>query len=260
LIDFNSLPPWQLLVIVPVIAFLYSSVGFGGASGYLAVMSVFIIPTSVMSSTALTLNIFASSIAFIAFYRARHFTPRLLWPFLLTSLPAAFIGGYIQISTNLYLVLLYLSLSYICFRMLFYRKSQDGLGDERRGLPTWAGMIAGAVIGLLSGIIGIGGGIFLAPLIVLAGWGTPKQAAASAAVFIFINSISGLIGRIAGGNLDLGLLGLMLIPVGVLGAYCGSQIGSRYLSSTGMHRALGIILLIAVSRYWLSFINLNYAH
>ncbi len=114
LIDVNSLPPWQLLVIVPVIAFLYASIGFGGASGYLAAMSVLIIPTSVMSSTALTLNVFVSSVAFIAFYRARHFTPRLLWPFLLTSLPAAFIGGYIQISTDLFLVLLYLSLSFVC--------------------------------------------------------------------------------------------------------------------------------------------------
>ena len=255
MIDVNSLPPWQLLLIVPVIAFLYASVGFGGASGYLAAMSVLIIPTSVMSSTALTLNVFVSSIAFIAYYRARHFTPRLLWPFLLTSLPAAFIGGYIQISTDLYLVLLYLSLSYVCFRMLFYSKSQSKLEEELPSFPIWVGMIAGAIIGLLSGIIGIGGGIFLAPLIVLAGWGTPKQAAASAAAFILINSASGLVGRIAGGNLDLGLLGLALIPVGVLGAFGGSQIGSRYLSSAGMRRVLGIILLIAVSRYWLSFLS-----
>lgn len=255
MIDVNSLPPWQLLLIIPVIAFLYASVGFGGASGYLAAMSVLIIPTSVMSSTALTLNVFVSSIAFIAYYRARHFTPRLLWPFLLTSLPAAFIGGYIQISTDLYLVLLYLSLSYVCFRMLFYSKSQSDLEEELPGFPVWVGMIAGAFIGLLSGIIGIGGGIFLAPLIVLAGWGTPKQAAASAAAFILINSASGLVGRIAGGNLDLGLLGLALIPVGLLGAFGGSHIGSRYLSSAGMRRVLGIILLIAVSRYWVSFLS-----
>jgi uncharacterized membrane protein YfcA len=172
----------------------------------------------------------------------------------LTSLPAAFIGGYIQISTNLYLVLLYLSLSYVCFRMLFYRKSQDSLDDEKRSFPIWVGMIAGAMIGLLSGIIGIGGGIFLAPLIVLAGWGTPKQTAASAAAFIFVNSASGFIGRFTGDNLDLGLLGLMLIPVGLLGAISGNHIGARYLSSAGMRRVLGIILLIAVSRYWLNFL------
>lgn len=254
MIDVNSLPPWQLLVFVPVIAFLYASVGFGGASGYLAAMSLYMIPTNIMSSTALTLNIFVSSIAFITYHRARHFTPHLLWPFLLTSLPAAFLGGYIQIPTSLYLILLYLSLSYVCFRMLFYRKPQAGSEDHKRPLPKWVGMIAGAVIGLLSGIIGIGGGIFLAPLIILAGWGTPKQAAASAAAFIFVNSTSGFIGRFAGGNLDLGLLGLMLIPVGLLGAISGSHIGARYLSSAGMRRVLGIILLIAVSRYWLNFL------
>jgi uncharacterized membrane protein YfcA len=253
LIDVNSLPPWQLLVIVPVIAFLYASIGFGGASGYLAAMSLFIIPTSIMSSTALTLNLFVSSIAFIAYYRARHFTPRLLWPFLLTSLPASFIGGYIHVAANLYMVLLYISLSYICFRMLFYRKSQDSLNNEQQSLPIWVGMIAGAVIGLVSGIIGIGGGIFLAPLIVLAGWGTPKQAAASAAAFIFVNSASGFIGRIAGGGLDLGLFGLTLIPLGLLGAFSGSHIGARYLSSAGMRRALGVILLVTISRYWLNF-------
>jgi uncharacterized membrane protein YfcA len=255
LIDAHSLPPWQLLLIVPVIAFLYASVGFGGASGYLAAMSLFFIPTSVMSSTALTLNLFASSIAFIAYYRARYFTPHLLWPFLLSSLPAAFIGGYIHIPTNLYLILLYLSLSYVCFRMLFYRKPQAGLEDRKRSLPIWVGMLAGAVIGLLSGIIGIGGGIFLAPLIVLAGWGTPKQAAASAAAFIFVNSASGFIGRFAGGNLDLGILGLTLIPLGLLGAISGSHIGARYLSNAGMRRVLGVILLLAVSRYWLSFLS-----
>jgi uncharacterized membrane protein YfcA len=238
-----------------VIAFFYASVGFGGASGYLAAMSMFIIPTGIMSSTALTLNIVVSSIAFITYYRARHFTPSLLFPFLLTSLPAAFIGGYIQIPTNLYLILLYLSLSFVCFRMLFYRKPEDGLDEEMRKLPVWIGMVAGAVIGLLSGIIGIGGGIFLAPLIVLAGWGTPKQAAASAAAFIFVNSASGIIGRVAGGNLDLGLLGLALIPIGLMGAFSGSQIGARYLSNVGMRRALGVLLLIAVSRYWLSFLS-----
>ena len=139
--------------------------------------------------------------------------------------------------------------------MLFYSKSQSELEEGLPGFPVWVGMIAGAIIGLLSGIIGIGGGIFLAPLIVLAGWGTPKQAAASAAAFILINSASGLVGRIAGGNLDLGLLGLALIPVGLLGAFGGSHIGSRYLSSAGMRRVLGIILLIAVSRYWVSFLS-----
>lgn len=249
----DSLPPWQLLLFVPCIAFLYASVGFGGASGYLAAMSVFLLPANVMSSTSLMLNLVVSSIAFIAYYRARHFTPRLLWPFLLTSIPAAFLGGYLQIPSNIYLILLYASLSYVCFRMLFYTQPK---GEQpARQFPLWAAILAGAFIGLLSGIIGIGGGIFLAPLIVLAGWGTPKQAAASAAAFIFINSSSGLIGRLAGENLDFGLLGLVLIPVGILGAIGGSRLGAQYLSNSGMRRVLGVILLIAVTLFWLDFLG-----
>ena len=250
MIGADSLPPWQLLMLIPCIAFLYASVGFGGASGYLVAMSLFLIPTTVMSSTALTLNLLVSSIAFIAYYRARYFTPHLLWPFLLTSIPAAFIGGYIHISTNTYLTLLYLSLSYVAFRMLFFNKSSEIQPEDLKPFSIPIAMACGAGIGLLSGIIGLGGGIFLAPLIVLAGWGTPKQAAASAAAFIFVNSTSGLIGRLAGGNLEIGLLGFALIPLGLLGALGGSQLGARYLSNAAMRRLLGIILIIAVSHYW----------
>jgi len=270
----DSLPPFQLVIFVLSIAFLYASVGFGGASGYLAAMSLFAIPPQTMASTALTLNILVSSIAFIAYYRARHFVPRLLWPFLLTSIPAAFVGGYIRVETNTYLLLLYLALSYVAFRMLFFRGSARGgrhklsrsfgvgaasppVRSNSEELPgsfsLVAALFSGALIGLLSGIIGIGGGIFLSPLIVLAGWGTPKQAAASAAAFVLINSVSGLAGRLWGGNLDLGLLGLSLLPLGVLGALGGSQLGARYLSGEALRRLLGVVLLIAVLRFWLQF-------
>jgi len=114
--------------------------------------------------------------------------------------------------------------------------------------------VAGAGIGLLSGIIGIGGGIFLSPLIVLAGWGTPKQAAASSAAFIFINSLSGLLGRLSGGNYEFGILGLALLPVGVIGALGGSHLGARHLSSDAVRRLLGVILAIAVARFWINFL------
>lgn len=250
----NSLPPWQLLVAIPLIAFLYASVGFGGASGYLAAMSLFVIPPNVMSSTALMLNVLVSSIAFIAYYRARHFTPRLLWPFLLTSIPAAFLGGYIEVSTNTYLALLYASLTYVAYRMLVFRKDGGGDGRNYKAMPLLIATACGAGIGLLSGIIGIGGGIFLSPLIVLAGWGSPKQAAASAAGFIFVNSASGLIGRLAGGNLEFGLLGYALIPLGIAGALGGSRLGARYLSGNSVRRLLGVVLLLAVANFWLAWI------
>ncbi len=249
-INSSTLPPPQLAILVLSIAFLYASVGFGGASGYLAAMSLFMIAPQVMSSTALVLNLVVSCIAFIAYYRARFFAPRLLWPFLLTSVPAAFIGGYLRVSMNTYFLLLYLSLTYIAFRMLFFPRYNDEDPNNVRPLSLAVAILCGAGIGLLSGIIGIGGGIFLSPLIVLAGWGTPKQAAASAAAFIFVNSLSGLFGRAMSGNLELGVLGLALLPLGLAGAWAGSRLGARYLSGAAIRRLLGIVLLIAVARFW----------
>ncbi|HEX6306129.1 MAG TPA: TSUP family transporter [Anaerolineales bacterium] len=247
MIEPSSLPPITLALLVLVIAFLYASVGFGGASGYLAAMSLFSIPPEVMASTALTLNILVSGVAFLAYYRARHFVPKLLLPFLLTSLPAAFIGGYIQIEAQIYFALLYVTLSYVAFRMLLF---DDGGKKPSKLPPSRAiALISGGIIGLLSGILGIGGGIFLSPLIIIAGWGSHKQAAASAAAFILVNSISSVLGRMIGGNMVLGVMGLTLLPMGLVGALGGGYLGARYLSGTGLRRLLGIILLLAVARY-----------
>jgi uncharacterized membrane protein YfcA len=247
----SSLPPIALAFFVLIIAFLYASVGFGGASGYLAAMSLFSLRPEVMASTALSLNILVAGVAFLTYYRARHFVPTLLWPFLLTSIPAAFIGGYIQIEANIYYAFLYFTLSYVAFRMLFF----DGDGNRPSKLPLSraTALISGGIIGLLSGILGIGGGIFLSPLIVMAGWGTQKQAAASAAAFILVNSISSVLGRMIGANMVLGVLGLALLPLGLVGALGGSYLGARYLSGTGLRRLLGIILLLAVVRYLVGF-------
>ena len=251
--DISQIPPWQLLIIIPSIAFLYASVGFGGASGYLAAMSLFAIAPNVMSTTSLSLNVIVSVIAFLEYRRMGFFVPRLLWPFLLTSIPFSFLGGFVEIEADLFMLLLYLSLSYICFRMLFDREDAAD-HEDIRPLSLTAALGAGGGIGLLSGLIGIGGGIFLSPLIVMAKWGSPKQAAGSAAGFIFINSISGLLGRALGGNFELGTLGISLIPLGILGAVGGSRLGARVLSNAWMRRLLGIILLIAVGRFWISFL------
>lgn len=250
MIESAALPPAQLAILVVAIAFLYASVGFGGASGYLAAMSLFLISPQVMASTALVLNLLVSCIAFIAYSRAKFFRPHLLWPFLLTSVPAAFLGGYLEISINTYLALLYLSLTYIALRLLFFATPTDDTQNNLRPLSLIIALLCGAAIGLVSGIIGIGGGIFLSPLIVLARWGTPKQAAASAAGFIFVNSLSGLLGRATNGNLEIGLLGLSLLPLGLVGAWAGSHLGARYLSGAAVRRLLGVVLLLAVARYW----------
>jgi len=248
-------PPLQLALLVACIAFLYASVGFGGASGYLAAMSMFALPPMIMASTALGLNILVSTISFTAYHQARHFIPRLLWPFLLTSVPAAFLGGYLKIPVEAYLVLLYLSLTYVAARMLFYRTPKDLSREALVSFSIPVALVAGGLIGLLSGLVGTGGGIFLFPLIVVARWGTPKQAAASAAGFIFVNSVSGLVGRAAGGNLVFGTLGVALLPFGLLGALGGSWLGARYLSGAGLRRVLGVVLFIAVARFWVGFLG-----
>jgi len=248
MLDPNILPPWPLVLIAFGVAFLYASVGLGGGSGYLAAMSLFAVATPLIASTALTLNILAASLAFLAYRQNGHFEPALLWPFLLTSLPAAFLGGYLRLPDTIYLVILYAVLAYVGLQLLFWEPRGHQLVTSRR--ISWpAILLSGFVIGLLSGMVGLGGGIFLSPLLVLTGWGTPKQAAAASSAFIVVNSASGLLGRVLGGTFVLGVMGAALLPVGFAGALLGSRLGARYLSGGWLRRLLGIVLLLTVLSY-----------
>ncbi|MFO3796527.1 MAG: sulfite exporter TauE/SafE family protein, partial [Anaerolineales bacterium] len=174
-------------VLIFVVALVYSSAGFGGASGYLLVMGFFHAPPQVMSSMALILNVIVSTISFWNYFRAGHFRPRLLLPFLATSIPAAFVGGMVTLEEQRYFMLLYAVLTYLALRMLFFPVTSERADWKARPFPLWVALVSGALIGLLSGVVGIGGGIFLSPLIILAGWGSSKQAVASSAAFIAIN-------------------------------------------------------------------------
>jgi len=243
-----------LFFLVFVVAVLYSSAGFGGASGYLLVMSFFDIPASVMSSTALVLNVFVSTISFLVYFRAGHFRSRLLLPFLITSIPAAFLGGTFKLAEQTYSILLYAVLTCLALRMTFFPVFSDKADWTPRPVPLWAALASGAAIGLLSGMVGIGGGVFLSPLIILAGWGNSKQSAVSAGAFIAINSISGLLGRFTTGTFSLGEFGIPLLMVGLFGALFGSQLGAFKFSGAGVRRILGVILIIVVGTYWLSFL------
>ncbi len=239
-----------LPLLVLIVAALYSSAGFGGASGYLIAMNFFGIPANIMSSTALVLNIFVSSISFTNYARAGYFRPRLLLPFLITSIPAAFVGGTIELTEQIYTTLLYLVLTYLAIRMMILPTLIEAPNWSPHPIPLSAALLSGAGIGLLSGMIGIGGGIFLSPLIILMQWGDAKQAAASAGGFIAINSISGLIGRFANGTFAMGEFGFPLMVVGLLGALIGSQLGAIKFSGASIRRALGVILCIAVVTFW----------
>jgi uncharacterized protein len=244
-----------LPLLVFIVAAVYSSAGFGGASGYLLVMSFFGIPPNIMSSTALMLNIFVASISFASFARSGHFRPRLLIPFLIASVPAAFVGGTIEVSEQTYGTLLYVVLTYLAIRMVLFPTLTETPGWSPRPIPLWAALVSGAVIGLLSGVIGIGGGIILSPLIILMQWGNSKQAAASSAGFIAINSFSGLLGRYANNTLSIGEFGFILLAVGLLGALIGSRMGAVKFSGAGVRRALGFILTIAVGTYWFNYLQ-----
>lgn len=238
-----------LYPLVLLIAFLYASVGFGGATGYLAAMSFFGIPPQVMASTALLLNIIVASISFSSFYRAGHLRRGLLLPFLLTSIPAAFIGGYFKITEQAYSILLYAVLTFVAIRLLFFSRASDD-DHPLRPLPLGWALVIGLGIGLLSSMVGIGGGIFLSPVIIFARWGTGKQASAVAAAFILLNSLSGLAGRFLGGTFQLDELALFLVPLGLLGALMGGYWGAIRFTGLGLRRTLGIIMAFAVSNFW----------
>jgi uncharacterized membrane protein YfcA len=175
---------------------------------------------------------------------------KLLLPFLITSIPAAYIGGSIKLNEQTYTNLLYAVLTYLAFRMMFFPTLSEASNWTPRATPLWAALASGAGIGLVSGMIGIGGGIFLSPLIILSQWGTSKQAAAAASGFIAVNSISGLIARAANDTLTFGEFGIPLILFGLLGALLGSQLGALRFSSIGVRRVLSVILTIAVGIYW----------
>lgn len=235
-----------------LVAFLYASVGFGGGSGYLAVMSFFDIPAEITASTALSLNVIVAGVALVNFSRRGHLQPRLLWPFVITSIPFAFIGGTIPLQQGTYQVLLNVVLALVALRLLFSRPNENP-GQLPQIPSNPLALFAGALLGLLSGMLGLGGGIFLSPVILLADWGTPQQAAASSAGFILLNSISGLLGRALAGSLQFGQYGGLLLILGIVGGLAGSFVGARYLSGAVIRKLLGIVLLVAVVRFLISW-------
>jgi uncharacterized membrane protein YfcA len=245
----------SLFLLIPLIAFAYASVGFGGATGYLAVMSFFGVEKNAMASAALLLNIMVAGIAFITYYRAGHLRRDLLLPFIITSVPAAFIGGSFKLTDEIYSTLLYSILTFVAIRLLFFSQRDIKAYETTATPPVWSAALIGFTIGLLSGMVGIGGGIFLSPIIIYARWGDSKQASAVSASFIVLNSISGLLGRLMGGTLILNSFSLSLLPLGILGALLGSYFGAQRLTNLNLRRALGMVMSFAVTNFWWAFLK-----
>lgn len=235
---------WLLIPGCFVVALLYASVGHGGASGYLALLSL--VPAALepaqMATTALTLNVLVAGTAMIAFLRAGHFSPRLTWPFVVASVPTAFLGGLTQVSVRAYAVLLAASLAVAAVRLLIPRPRDHQDAVKR---PTrFIALLIGGAIGWLSGVVGVGGGIFLSPLLLLRRWADPKQTAASSACFILVNSLTGLSGRLARHAVQYGTFWPLLCAA-FLGGLIGSRLGANHFSGRMLKQLLAVVLLVA---------------
>lgn len=224
-----------------IVAFLYSSVGHGGASGYLALMAIFSVSPLIMKPTALLLNLFVSSVSFIQFYRGGHFRWKIFWPFALASIPLSFVGGTMAIENVIYKKILGILLLIPVIRFFFF-KNADPKDQKETNIPL--SLLIGGIIGLLSGMIGIGGGIILSPVLLLLKWTDQKQAAAISAAFIFVNSVAGLGGQLVKGftfNNDM----IAYVIVAFAGGLCGAYFGALKFPQTVLKNVLACVLALA---------------
>ncbi len=282
--------------LVLLVAALYSSVGHGGASGYLAILSLCGYTPPVMATTALILNILVAGLASCSYIRAGHFSWRLAWPFIVGSVPCAFVGGSLHLQPGMYYLLLALTLIAVAIRLPVSPKpkcavvSPDGInekcrtssGEESirgfnhstladntdgavvlsaqyksdtliglsepfRELEVKQGIFCGALIGIMSGVVGIGGGVFLTPLIVLMRWAPSKPASAISAIFIVVNSVAGLVGRFSSGQIEAGVAPSLVLAA-FIGGVTGAHFGANKLSEKTMKILLSTVLLIAAGK------------
>lgn len=231
-----------LAVLIFAAAVLYSSVGHAGASGYLAAMALFGVAPAEMKPTALVLNILVAAVATARFYSAGSFSWRVFLPFACASVPFAFVGGQITLSNPVYRQVVGVTLLLAAIRLLTHVVPRDGVALRR--LSPAVGVACGAAIGLLSGLTGVGGGIYLTPLLLFTRWADTREAAGISAAFILVNSVAGLAGHSLASRTLPHALPLFAVAA-VLGGLIGSSLGSRRLGSPAFRRLLGVVLVIA---------------
>jgi len=239
---------WVFLLILPVVAFMYAAVGHGGASGYLALMALFSFAPDTMKPTALLLNLFVAAISFIHYAKSGHFNKKLFLSFAIASIPLAFVGGLIEVDASIYKKVLAVLLIFAILKMLnVFGKESDTIKDVK----VWQGLSIGGIIGFFSGLIGIGGGIILSPVILLMKWGKMKEAAAVSALFIWVNSAAAMGGQLSNG-VKIDAQAFLLVGIAVIGGFLGGYLGSKKFNNQGLRYMLAFVLLIACIKLFLT--------
>lgn len=232
---------YLFLAILPIVSFLYSSVGHGGASGYLALMALFSFAPETMKPTALLLNLFVAGISFYYYYKAGYFNKKLFITFAIASIPLAYIGGTLEVDASIYKRILAVLLVFAILKMLnVFGKESNNIKEVK----LWQGLIIGGIIGFFSGLIGIGGGIILTPIILLLHWGNMKEAAAVSALFIWVNSAAGLVGQLNSGVI-IEKESFLLVAIALIGGVLGGYYGSKKINNQSLRYILAFVLVIA---------------
>ena len=236
--------PYVLAALFFLIAFTYSSVGLGGGSSYTALMAIFGMNALAIPMISLSLNLFVTSVGSFNFIRNRHGKIKLVVPFLISSMPMAYLGGSLKLPKEIFYGALLISLVFVAVRIYFWENTTIELNIDQKG-KIIISLLAGSLLGLVAGIVGIGGGIYLIPLIIILGLGTEKEAAACGAIFVWLNSFSGLLSRFQYNSIDL--TGYIPLIVAVLaGGSLGSFMGSFKFSPKLMEKILGLIIIVAI--------------
>lgn len=248
----QSLPiDWPtLLALIPLtflVAAAYSSVGLGGGTGYLAIMTLLGVPSENLASTALLLNIVVTATALLRYGIAGRIDLTLFMPFLLPAVPLSFVAGLWAVHGRLFDAILAVVLVVVALATAYSARSQEATSRPRPSHLWTVGPLTGGLVGFVSGLLGVGGGVFLGPIVLLLRWAGPKEVAAMNSLFILVVSLAGLMAHGIRGSISLCLVVPLVISV-LLGGLLGSHLGETRLSARALKRIFAVIILVAAIR------------
>ncbi len=236
--------PYLLALLFLVVAFAYSSVGLGGGSSYTAIMAIFGVSYLAIPTISLSLNLIVTSVGSFNFIRNKYARIRLVLPFFISSIPMSYLGGSLKLQKEIFYWILLVTLIFVALRIYLWENVslKYNIGKSQQLIIS---LIAGSLLGLIAGIVGIGGGIYLVPLIIILGLGSEKEAAACGAIFIWVNSMSGIIARLHYNPVNISEFIPLIITV-LIGGSLGSHMGSTKLAPKTMQKLLGGVIIAAI--------------